>query len=154
MRLSIFGALSVCIFCCATSAAFGAGPGEGEVTRNGVYMGEGCYADSVMVRYKLDSLIGEPTVAGTWMYVGDCEPAHDFMVWLRVEGAGAWGWVKLDPAIPSASGEWGFNVTGSPEWDDLLCGYDGTRKQRCLSSDDAKAIWKEGRVTGFDVPFE
>ena len=131
-----------------------AGPGEGEMTKYGVYVGEGCTVDSLTVKWDLDSLLGEPTVKGNYKYSGDCGPAVGFVIWLRVEFGGAWGFVRIAPAIPNRPESWGFNTTGSPNWDEALCGYDGAQTTQCMRSSVAKEVWKNGRVTDFSVPWD
>ena len=130
------------------------GPGEGEMTKQNVFVGNGCLADSLTVRWDLGSLLGEPTVSGSYKYHGSCQPAPGFMIWLRVEYDGGGGYVRLDPAIPSGPGEWGFNVTGVPDWDEVLCGFDGIQRTECHSASAAKEIWTNGRVTDFAVPWQ
>lgn len=152
-RIIIAAALAVCGMPPLSPAAIAAGPGKGEMTKYNVHVGDGCYADSVTVRWNLDSLMGEATQNGSWKYSGDCRPNHEFMIWLRVEGAGSYGFVRIAPAHPSRPGKWAFNVTGSPSWDKALCGYSGSRKGRCHPAAEAKAIWKDGRVTDFRTPF-
>ena len=131
------------------------GPGEGQMTKRNIAVSQdGCIADSVTVRWDLDSLLGEPTVNGTYMYSGNCKPGPRFVIWLQVEHAGGRGWVRLAPATPNGPGSWGFNVAGSPDWDEVLCGYDGTRKTSCHDPSSAKDMWKNGRVTDFHGPWE
>lgn len=134
---------------------YAAGPGVGEMTKHNVVISpDGCIADSLTVRWKLDSLLGEATVNGTYKYEGTCEPHHSFFVWLRVDAANTWGVVKVDPASPDRPGEWGFNVTGSPPWDEALCGYRETERFVCHPRNDAVRIWKAGKVTDFFSPWE
>ena len=130
-----------------------AGPGIGQMMKRDVPVSRSCVADRVTVRWKLDSLLGEPIVNGTFMYEGDCEPSSDFVVWLRVESGPAVGFVRLAPAIPNAPGEWGSNVSGSPSWGSTLCGYHGTRRDDCYTPSTAKRIWKSGTVTDFAGPW-
>lgn len=129
------------------------GPGKGEMTKHRVYVGKGCTVDSLTVRWNLDSLFGEATIYGNYKYFGNCQPDPGFMIWLRVESAGAWGYVRIAPAIPNGPGSWGFNTPGSPNWDEVLCGYNGTRRTQCNSASSAKRIWKNRRVTDFRVPW-
>lgn len=134
------------------AAALAVGPGSGSDTQHNVRIGN-CSASTVEVRYRLDSLMGEPVVGGSWRWDGDssCRVPSSAMIWLKVQNGANYGFVRLDPAIPSANQGFGFNVSGSPNWDEVVCGYNGTRPQGCMDSSSAKALWKSGRVTGFEV---
>ena len=144
----------ICLICILDSrVAEAVGPGKGEMTKNGVYVGNNCTVDSLTVKWNLDSIIGEPLVKGTYKYTGDCKPDPSFMVWLRVEHSGTWGHVRIAPAIPDKPGVWGFNAPGSPAWNRLLCAHEGTRTLDCVSKEAAKSAWKNGRVTDFQVPW-
>ncbi len=133
--------------------AAAAGPGSGQIFKNAVWVGNNCTVDRLTVRWRLGSLMGEPTVSGSYKYSGNCKPSHDFMVWLRVEGVGLYGYVRLNPAVPNGPDRWGFNVTGSPNWNQVLCGYDGTERAGCHEPSTAKSIWKNGKVVDFRVPW-
>lgn len=156
MRLVL--SVVACTLALSTSAA-AEGPGKGELTKHNVKLGD-CVADSLTVRWNLDSLLGEPLVNGTYRYeTADvaCELPPSTVVWLSVEHpshstVGGRGFVRLAPALPAGPGQWGFNVTGSPDWDEVLCGYRETEKTSdCLPEKDAKRLWKEGRIVDFDV---
>lgn len=57
------------------------GPGEGQMTKSNVPVSQdGCIADSLTVKWNLDSFFGEPTVNGTYKYSGDCKPSSDFVM--------------------------------------------------------------------------
>ena len=146
--------ISVICLVCALSfrVAEAVGPGKGEMTKQGVFVGNECTVDSLTVKWNLDSLLGD-TIYGNYKYLGNCKPDPSFMIWLRVEHAGTGGYVRIAPALPNKPGTWGFNTPGSPNWDEVLCGYDGTRRVKCLSKASAKRAWKNGRVTGFRVPW-
>lgn len=128
-----------------------AGPGDGTVSRDNLEVGR-CEVARMTVKYNLDSLMGEPTVAGTYRWQGDgtCELHYSTTVWLKLETDNSHGYVKLAPTVPDA-GEWGYNTTGSPDWDEAVCGYQGTEKGQCMTPDQAKSMWKNARVTGFEV---
>jgi len=135
---------------CSTTV-LAAGPGKGSVSRQGFEVGN-CAVDRMTVKYKLDSLLGEPTVAGTYRWAGDgsCELHYSTTVWLKLEAGNSHGYVHLAPVVPDP-GEWGYNTTGSPDWDEAVCGYKGTEKGRCMTPDQAKHMWKNARVTTFEV---
>ena len=129
------------------------GPSKGEMTKNDVFVGNNCIVDSLTVKWNLDSLLGEAVVAGSYKYEGNCEPASDFMVWLKVEGSGGWGFVRIAPVVPEKPNVWGFNTPGSPEWKEAICGYKGNKREKCVPVASAKQTWKTGKVTDFHVPW-
>lgn len=134
-------------------SAHAAGPGGGSLSKNGVRIGN-CTADTLRVKYKLDSLMGEATVSGSYGWEGDssCTLPYSTVVWLKVSnGSGAFGWVKLNPVVPKANSGLGYNTTGSPSWSGLLCGYSGTSATDCYDADQAKLLWKAGDVVDFQV---
>lgn len=128
------------------------GPGSGTKTKYNVRIAN-CHASLVTVRYKLDSLMGEPTVAGSFKWEGnDCRLPSSTKIWLQItDGHGGKGYVKIDPVAPKANAGYGYNATGSPNWGSAICGFNGTRATRCLSPSNAKSLWKSGRVTDFVV---
>ena len=153
MRHVIIAAVAVWCLAVSFPSAEAVGPGEGEMTKYDVFVGNGCTVDSLTVRWELDSLPEGPTVYGTYKYVGDCGPEFGFVIWLRVEHDGSWGYVQIDPIIPFGPGTWAFNVTDLPNWDEVLCGYHGTERTECFSPSAAREIWENGRVTDFGVPW-
>ncbi|QOP41060.1 hypothetical protein [Sulfurimonas marina] len=131
------------------------GPGNGTESKYiGKQIGK-CYVDKITVKYKLDSLMGEAIVNGAYKATGsdsDCKLPYSTVVWLKVKNnSGGYGYVKLAPTSPKTNGRYGYNVSGSPSWNDLICGYSGTRKTSCLDSSSAKNIWKTGYVSDFVV---
>jgi len=134
----------------AAPAALADGPGQGELTRRNLQVGD-CHVDRMTVKYDLDSFFGEPTVAGTYRWRGEsgCELHYATTVWLKLETSQGHGYVRLAPAIPD-QGEWAYNTKGSPDWDDVVCGS-GTNDEDCMPPDDAKYMWRHGRVTEFQV---
>jgi hypothetical protein len=137
--------------------ALAEGPGEGTLTQHSVPIGD-CLAASVTVMYRLDSLMGEPTVGGSFRWEGaECEAPYDTVVWLRVSNSEAEGHVRLDPAVPAAGAGYGMNTTDSPNWEGergVLCGYRGHLRASCLPEADAKRLWKTGTVTGFSMEWD
>jgi len=135
-----------------TLPSWAAGPGSGSKTKYNVRIGN-CSADSISVKYKLDSLMGEPTVAGSFKWSGsNCNLPSSTMIWLKVENSyGGRAYVKLDPVVPNANAGYGYNTTGSPNWNSALCGYSGTRARNCMGPSDAKELWKSGYVSDFSV---
>ena len=133
------------------SPAFAIGPGNGQMTAYGLWIGY-CQVDEITVSYNLDSLMGEPTVSGTYAWYGpDCSLPYSTTIWLKVAAGDGWGYVKLDPVVPRAGDGFAYNVTGSPNWNNLLCGFDGPQKFDCFDAEDAKWFWREGYVSEFEV---
>ncbi len=64
MRKLICVVSSLCLMAFA-SVSMAAGPGTGTATKHNLRIGQ-CYADSVTVKWDLDSLMGEPTVSGSY----------------------------------------------------------------------------------------
>lgn len=152
LRLLAFPVFAVALLGLSTSA-LAVGPGKGQMTKHGLRIGN-CNVDSLTVSWKLDSLMGEATVSGSYGWTGDasCKLPYSTVVWLRVDnGSGAYGWVKINPVIPKANSGLGYNTTGSPNWGSILCGFSGTSATDCYDASSAKQLWKAGRVTDFQV---
>lgn len=135
------------------SISMAAGPGAGSDTKYDVTIGR-CHADSMTVRWKLDSLMGEPTVAGSFEWEGDsnCSLPSSTTIWLKVANSrGGYGSVKLSPVVPDANDGFGYNTTGSPNWSRTLCGFQGTESTRCHDREEAVDLWKSGDVEDFVV---
>ena len=137
--------------------AYAAGPGKGTIEKRSLTIkgsnGESCSADSVTIRWNLDSLFGEPVVNGSWKWTGsgNCEAHYSTCVFLKIQSGNTYGFIKIAPAVPKANKGYGFNTAGSPDWDEVICGYNGTKKENCLSEKDAKDLWLNGRITDFDI---
>lgn len=124
------------------------GPGSGSQTVNVTHIG-GCTASSVTARFNLGVLMGEPTISGSWSWQGEagCSAPASTRVWLRLQHGTAYGYVAIDPAVPKPGGGFGYNSTGSPDWSQLACGFNGARPGSCMSKDNARSLWANGRVT-------
>ena len=130
---------------------------EGEQTKTNIRVGS-CEISSFTVRYKVDNFMGEPTVNGAYSWEAapgtsaNCLP-YDLVVWLRIENAdkGGHGYIKLDPTVPEAGTGFGMNVTGSPNWDSFICGYDGADEVGCQEADQAKDMYKGGAIVDFEL---
>ncbi|MFN3714180.1 MAG: ankyrin repeat domain-containing protein [Alcanivoracaceae bacterium] len=127
---------------------------EGRIEKRNVTVGS-CEISRITVAYRLGALMGEPTVNGNYIWEAgantpdDCLPSK-FNLWLKISNYQAHGYVRLDPVIPRA-GNPSFNVTGSPNWNNFICGFEGGAKVDCLSADEAKRLYRKGRVS--DVLF-
>ena len=129
-------------------------PGEGTMTKTTQV--SGCRAQ-VTVKWDLSAFFGEPWVNGTWKFTSgdlDCEAHHSTVIWFQVGS----GYVKIDPVVPDVNGDWGFNVTSIPNWDDLLCqpvrfqDRFTNEEEYCYSEDQAKSVWRSNApVTDFHV---
>ena len=99
--------------------------------------------------------MGSATVFSEWTWDGDrtCTPSHTTVVWMKVEGLGGHAWVRDSPVIPAAGGP-GFNSPGSPNWDELLCSWENTRKVECFDEASAKRLWVDGEVTDFELAWD
>lgn len=133
-----------------------AGPGQGSMTKQNVRIGN-CVADSITVKWNLDSLMGEPTVNGSfkWESNNPCSLPPSTTIWLKVaDESGYSGYVDLRPTTPEANKGYGFNATGSPNWNKILCSSSGVHATQCHDEKIAKQVWKSGRVTDFNVAWE
>ncbi len=142
----------VITFVLMTSSLFAVGPGSDSMTKYNVRIGN-CTADSLTVKWRLDSLMGEPTVSGSfkWDSYDDCRLPSSTKIWLKVSsGSNFYGYVKLSPVTPKANRGYGYNTTGSPNWNSAICGW-GNQSHQCFDSSQAKSLWKQGSVTDFEV---
>jgi len=126
------------------------GPGSGTLTKNNVQIGR-CNADSITVKWDLSSLMGEPTISGSyqWTSSSDCELPSSTTIWLQVVNGTMKGYVPLSPVTPKANSGFGYNTTGSPNWREALCGYRGSKAVNCYDERSAKHLWKVGAVNDF-----
>lgn len=126
----------------------GGGPGRGEMSVSLDHIA-GCAATGATVRYSLSSIMGEPTVAGSFSWQGEdgCSLPASTDAWVKVQSGTAYGWAPLDPAPPEANRGFGYNSTGSPNWGGLLCGFEGGSRAGCMDADSAKRLWAHGQVT-------
>lgn len=153
MKRSILLASSLITLLSLSTAAIAAGPGSGSKKKYDIRIGR-CNADTVKVKWKLSSMMGEATVAGSFKWTGDrgCRLPSSTTIWLKVtDGDGSKGYVRLAPVTPKANSGYGYNTTGSPNWNKALCGYRGTERTECLSKRSAKRLWKSGDVTDFKI---
>jgi len=119
----------------------------------------GCRVSSMTIKYKVNHFMGEPTVNGTYKWEAgsgtekDCLP-YSTTIWLKIERpAGGYGYVRMSPTVPNAGTGFGYNTTGSPNWDDFICGFDGSQKKQCFPESKAKTLYKEGYINDFTVTY-
>ncbi|WP_257283202.1 hypothetical protein [Endozoicomonas sp. SESOKO1] len=111
--------------------------------------------DELTVKYEISHFFGEPMVSGSWKWnsktAGENALPHDFAVLLKVQRGNSFGFVKLDQAMPKANHGYGYNVTGSPDWDELFCSYASSDRLSCLTEDQAKWLYAGGNVVDIAV---
>ncbi len=127
-------------------------PGAGTLTETVDHVGP-CAATSVTVRYALGATLGDATVSGSFAWAGEagCTPPPSTKVWLRMQNGAAFGYVAVDPAVPTANGGFGYNATGSPPWNRLICSFNGGATGQCLDEAAARSLWGSGEVVGFEI---
>lgn len=132
------------------SICLAVGPGAGTMTKHNVSIGR-CTADSMTVKWNLGSLMGEPTISGTyqWTSSSNCELPSSTTIWLQVVNGTMRGYVPLSPVTPKANSGYGYNTTGSPNWREALCGFRGNKAVSCYDEASAKQLWKVGEVNDF-----
>lgn len=128
---------------------------SGTVTRSNFQVGE-CAVSSMSVKYRLNTLLGEPVVNGVFEWTAEPGTSSDCLnystvIYLKVSGSGGHGYIKISPSVPDSGEGYGFNTSGSPDWDEVICGT-GTQENDCLTEDQAKNFWKSGfSVDSFEV---
>ena len=130
------------------NAALAAGPGKGILEIHNIRVGR-CTVKKMTIRYDLGSFFGEPTVKGSYKWIGnkDCRLPPSTILLLKVQKGNAWGYVRLAPSTPKANGNFGYNTTGSPSWSKLFCAYRGVKSHSCWTIKQAKRHWKSSSVT-------
>lgn len=98
--------------------------------------------------------MGEPTVNGSFRWDGEkCELPASTVAWLKLEqtnGSGS-GWGNIAPVVPEANGDYGYNTTGSPDWEQAVCGFSGAEAIDCVGSKEARTLWTTAAVTDSEV---
>jgi hypothetical protein len=136
-----------------SGAAFAAGPGTGSLNKGSMTIGN-CQAAGVTASWRLESLMGEPMVKGSFKWSGDseCELPSSTMVWLEMTNGSQKGYVRLPlDQVPKANAGFGRDMSRSPNWGKTVCSYSGTQSTDCYDADQAKDFWTNGRVTSFTV---
>ena len=128
-------------------------PGKGELTKRDLMIG-GCRADWVRVIWDFYSIFGSAVVYGNYEWDGDrdCKPHYGTVIWYKVEGSnGGFGYVRISPVVPNAGAGLGFDTPSSPNWNNLLCGFENNRKTECLGERSAKHVYRLSKVTDFVI---
>jgi len=107
------------------------------------------------VKWDFRTLLGEPVLNGSYKWVAGNNTPDDFLDYRdaivldldiefqrQIHFSGRYLYIKLAPLVPKSGEGYGFNVSGSPNWTDLFCDYNGNSLK--LSERDAKDIWKWG----------
>jgi hypothetical protein len=126
---------------------------SGEMTKYNIAH-HGCEVDNITATWNLRTLMGEPVIGGNFKWEapwgGDesCMSYNDFII-IQVrsnEQRDWWGWISISPGSTPRAGEgYPYNVSGSPQWNQLICGFDRDgNRENCMTSDDAKYFWQQG----------
>lgn len=109
----------------------------------------------ITVRYDISQLMDEPTINGTYKWESDTvqQLDPDTVVWLKISNnINGSAFIRIDPVVPKR-GEWGFNVTGSPNWNKVLVSqYEGNKAIKYVDAAIAKQFWGNGfQVVGAEL---
>ena len=126
-----------------------------------------CKASSITCKYRLSTLVGEPTIFTNMKWENaygtavDCISEGDFEIFIYVTVFGQYTdyWIPAQGSfglVPKGTNTWGENpLSGSPNWDELFLKSAPTKAfqnsgREFITSDLAKSIWKSGylRVKG------
>lgn len=139
-------------------------PIEGQV--NPIFAGTigKCKASSITIKYRLSTIVGEPTIYTNLKWENaygtaiDCLSDGDFEIFIHITMFGQYTdyWIPAEGSlglIPNGDNSWGMNpIPGSPSWDELFLKSEPSKdsERNFLSADYAKAAWKSGylRVKG------
>jgi len=147
----------ILIFLCTLlSCSLATAQGEGERYKHNFRAGN-CDISSMTVIYSFDSLLGEPVVNGTFKWErnagteADCLP-YNTRIALKVQKGDAYAYVNIAPTVPEAGEGYGYNTSGSPNWDDLFCGWGESHVNECMTEEQAKNFWVNSfNVVDFEV---
>jgi hypothetical protein len=129
-------------------------PSEGVLRQENVRVGD-VLLSAIEISYRLSVFFGEPTENMSWRYWSspsgqDIPPSSRIYVAVRDASGRTW-YADGSPPLPASEGQWAFNVTASPSWNEWLCGGP-TAPTTCLSESEAQALYRDGLcVTGFMV---
>jgi len=139
-------------FLCLSSVTLGQHSGE-LIKRN--FSVAGCNVHSMTVKFKITHLMGEAIVKGTFKWQADvqtnndCLP-YDLHIWLKIsDNLGNYGYIELSNDIPKAGKGFGFDVPGSPNWNQFIFNIKNSNEKAYLSAEKAKELYKKGKITDF-----
>ena len=137
------------------------GPGAGRITQEQLRIAPQCWAD-VTVRWNLGIVLGETRVYGNVKFEnlrgseeGCAGGPRIRRIWLEGETDAfnilAPLYVPLVPLWPEKPGEWGFDVTASPAWHEVVYGkrWNDEHTYHPCRKDVARYFFEYGAVTDF-----
>ncbi len=120
------------------------GPGKGTFSKQ-----PGGGIASLEAKFNLSQLMGEPMVAGVFKW--EAEPGYsaklpsDVVMWLKVRSGVNFAYISCAPVISDAGKGFGMDMTGSPDWKDVLVlEFSGKKAVRTMDASSAKHFWKAG----------
>jgi len=126
--------------------------GKGEMTKNDQEH-FGVTISSITAKWSMSTLMGEAVINGSFKWENADNSAknqlkyNDFII-LKVQQNNdqtAYSWVEVKPTVPKSGKGYGFNTSGSPNWDKVFGSFDEEgNKINCWSAADAKSFWKRG----------
>jgi len=134
---------------------------SGELTKYNINH-HGCEIENITAKWNLRTLMGEAVIGGTykweapWGVDENCMSYNDFII-LKVQSnvqRSSWGWISVSPGSTPRPGEgFAYNVSGSPQWSQLICAFDQDgNRHSCFSRDDARYFWQQGfTVVDFEI---
>ncbi|MDH3700069.1 MAG: hypothetical protein OEU46_02045 [Alphaproteobacteria bacterium] len=139
----------------ATPALAGKYDLKGTLTGRSVNI-PGCgVIDSMSVKYSVGTFMGGTTLAGVYKWTAGKKSVERCInystdIYLKVHGQnGRSGYIKVSPSTSKSGKGYGFDTTGSPDWNAFICNFRGGN---CLTANDAKNLIKSGySITSFRV---
>jgi hypothetical protein len=138
------------LFGAAALAAPALAQKPGTISKNNFTAGP-CQIASMDVKYRIGAFFGEPVYSGAYQWTtsdGNEEClSGDTKVALEVNDGV--GYIILNPTVQRSGQPYGFDVGGSPNWNDFICDADGSN---CMTEANARATMNAGyRITDFIV---
>ena len=119
--------LVLALFVMAT-ASLVAAKDSGRITKRNFSVGN-CEVRLMTVKYDISTIFGEPLVKGSYKWEAgtdteaDCLP-YRFKVWLKMAHSNSgYAFIRLNPVIPKAGRGYGYNTSGSPNWNKSLAPF-------------------------------
>ena len=128
---------------------------QGEITRENVRVGL-TIAETMTVQYTLGIVGHVPYISGRLKWTCDDlekELPYNLLVLLKLKTAsGVVGYIKLHPHVPQPGKGYGLEVSGTLEWDNMVCGFPPGGSNGCYYQEvDARRLITEGRIVSFDL---
>ena len=100
---------------------------------------------SAEAKYNLDTLLGDPTISGAFKYEASERLHYSTVAFLICQTAASPRYyVMLDPTIPDPGKGYGFNATGSPNWNKVFKLSASCAGDDYLDEATARAFWHSG----------